>query len=63
MSRLRTVTLTAADWSHVVNAVASSFDRKVKRKDGRAADEMALIGRSIIRQVAAAAPKQPETTK
>lgn len=45
------VTLPARDWVHVVNAVESSFGRKYKRGDKRAADEMELIGRSIIRQV------------
>jgi hypothetical protein len=48
---LAAVTLPVRDWAHVINAVESSFQRKVKRGDIKAADEMRLIDLSIIRQV------------
>ncbi len=44
------VTLPTADWIHVVHAVESSFQRKTKRREHRAADEMMLIGLSILQQ-------------
>jgi hypothetical protein len=48
---LSAVTLPVRDWVHVINAVESSFQRKVKRKDFNGADEMKLIGMSIVQQV------------
>lgn len=44
------VTLPLADWIHIVHAVESSFVRKTKRGQHKPADEMKLIGLSIIEQ-------------
>ena len=44
------VTLPTADWIHIVHAVESSFQRKTKRGEHKAADEMMLIGLSILQQ-------------
>ena len=44
------VTLPTADWLHIVHAVESSFTRKTKRGEHKKADEMMLIGLSILRQ-------------
>lgn len=48
---LAAVTLPLRDWIHVINAVESSYQRKKKRGDAKGADEMMLIGTSIIQQV------------
>ena len=45
-----TVTLQLSDWQHILHAIESSFVRKVKRGDVRAADEMQLIGLALARQ-------------
>jgi hypothetical protein len=47
---LAAVTLPTRDWVRVVHAVESSFQRKTKRKEHRAADDMMMIGLSILRQ-------------
>jgi hypothetical protein len=47
---LAAVTLPAADWIRIVHAVESSFTRKTKRGEHKKADEMMLIGLSILRQ-------------
>jgi hypothetical protein len=44
------VTLPTADWIHIVHAVESSFQRKTQRGEHKAADEMMLIGLSILQQ-------------
>jgi hypothetical protein len=44
------VTLPTADWIHIVHAIESSFTRKTKRGEHKKADEMMLIGLSIIQQ-------------
>ena len=44
------VTLSTADWIHIVHAIESSFTRKTKRGEHKKADEMMLIGLSILRQ-------------
>jgi hypothetical protein len=44
------VSLPVADWIHVVHAVESSFQRKTERGQHKKADEMMLIGLSILRQ-------------
>jgi len=44
------VTLPTADWIHIVHTVESSFQRKTKRGEHKAADEMMLIGLSILQQ-------------
>jgi hypothetical protein len=44
------VSLPIADWIHIVNAVESSFQRKTMRGEHKKADEMMLIGLSIIQQ-------------
>lgn len=48
---LATASLPMADWVHVVNAVESSFQRKKARGEHKKADEMQLIGISLIRQI------------
>jgi hypothetical protein len=50
MSNVKQVTLPLSDWVHVVHAIHSSYERKMKRKEYRAADETAIIGSTIIRQ-------------
>jgi hypothetical protein len=50
MRRLMTATLTERDWVRVVHAINSSLTRKAKRGDIRGADEMKLIGVSLVRQ-------------
>jgi hypothetical protein len=47
---LAAVTLPTRDWVRVVHAVESSFQRKTKRGEHKAADEMTLIGLSILQQ-------------
>jgi hypothetical protein len=47
---LAAVTLPVRDWVHVINAVESSFQRKKKRGELKKADEMQLIGLSILQQ-------------
>jgi hypothetical protein len=44
------ITLPTADWIHIVHAIESSFARKTKRGEHKKADEMMLIGLSILRQ-------------
>ena len=61
---LKTVTLSLRDWQHVFNAVESSFQRKTKRGEHKAADEMMLIGLSILRQAGLRnEPKAKEESK
>jgi hypothetical protein len=47
---LAAVSLSARDWTRVVHAVESSLVRKTKRGEHKAADEMQLIGLSILQQ-------------
>lgn len=47
---MNTVTLSRRDWGHVLNAIESSFTRKLKRGDEKAADEMWLIYESVVYQ-------------
>ena len=52
-TRVRPITsvmLPTADWIHIVHAVESSFQRKTQRGEHKKADEMMLIGLSILQQ-------------
>ncbi len=61
---ITSVTLPTADWIHIVHAVESSFTRKTKRGEHKKADEMMLIGLSILRQAGLRnEPKAKEESK
>lgn len=60
---LAAVTLPMADWSHIVNAIDSSFQRKTKRGEHKKADEMKLIAMSMIRQLGLSMIQETEPWK